>query len=187
MSHSWGITTQRKNAGLNRLEKLSGKMVGVIKGYLIENLLNTYYPQIKLSTYKDHNSLLNAVHFGELDAAISTYEVMKYHIISLSIPDLVSFQIGKNPSITTSPASFAIRKDWPLMRSAIQKAMDSITVDELTTMQSRWFGNTDIATDQTKQLNLSREERGWLKIMEKSACVLIPTGFPTMELEKVST
>ncbi|WP_020587636.1 transporter substrate-binding domain-containing protein [Desulfobacter curvatus] len=163
MSHSWGITTQRENTDANKLIKLSGKMVGVIKGYLIENLLHTHYPQIKLRTYKNHNSLLNAVQSGELDAAISTYEVMKYHIISRGIPNLVSFQIRKNPILTASPASFAIRNDWPLLRSAIQKAMDSITVDELTTMQSRWFGRETLVSDKVKHIDLTAEERAWLK------------------------
>ncbi|WP_321495227.1 transporter substrate-binding domain-containing protein [uncultured Desulfobacter sp.] len=178
MSHSWGITTQSKNADWYRLETLSGKTAGVIKGYLIENLLNTYYPQIKLRTYRTHNDLLNAVHSGELDAAISTYEVMKYHIISLSIPDLVSFQIRNSPSLTTSPASFAIRKDWPLLRSAIQKAMDSITVDELTTMQSIWFGAGTPASHETKHIDLTAEESSWMKNHGKIRMCVAPDWMP---------
>ena len=163
MTYSWGITTHRKKADLNMLNALSSRTVGVIKGYLIEDQLKKYYPQIKLRDYKDHNDLLNDVRFGRLDAAISTYEVMTYHITSRSIPDLVSFQIQNTPSLTTNSECFAIRNDWPLMQSAIQKAMDSITIKELSTMQTRWFGNAVTATDTTKQLDLTTEERTWMK------------------------
>ena len=161
MTHSWGITTHKKNAGLNRIEKLKGKTIGLIKGYLIEDLLQRHYPHIHLRGYHNHSALLKAVHSGEVDAAVSTYEVMKYHIVSRSMPNMVSFQIQKNHDLMTNSECFAIRKDWPLLHSAMQKAMDSITLDELTTMQSRWFGQ--ISTPTASRIPLSEQEQTWLR------------------------
>ena len=178
MAYSWGITTHREKAGLNRLNTLSGKTVGIIKGYLIEDQLKTYYPQIKLRGYKDHTDLLNDVRYGRLDAAISTYEVMNYHITSRSLPDLVSFQIQDATPLTTNAECFAIRNDWPLMQSAIQKAMDSITIDELSAMQARWFGNAATAADTTNPLNLTTEERAWLKNHQQIRMCVDPDWMP---------
>nr|WP_321400130.1 transporter substrate-binding domain-containing protein [uncultured Desulfobacter sp.] len=178
MTYSWGITTHRKNSGLDNLNALSGKTAGVIKGYLIEDQLKKYYPHINLRGYKDHNDLLNDVRFGRLDAGISTHEVMKYHITSRSIPDLVSFQIQDTPSLTTNAECFAIRNDWPLMQSAIQKAMESITIGELSTMQTRWFGNAATVPDMSRQLDLTTEERTWLENHKQVRMCVDPDWMP---------
>lgn len=178
MTYSWGIITHRKNTALNRLITLSGKTVGVIKGYLIGDQLKKYYPQITLRGYKNHDDLLNDVRFGRLDAAISTYEVMKYHITTRSIPDLIPFQIQDTGPLTNNAECFAIRNDWPLMHSAIQKAMDSITIDELSTMQARWFGNATAPAGTIKQLDLTTEERTWLQKNKKVRMCVDPDWMP---------
>ena len=41
---------------------------------------------------------------------------------------------------TSSINAIGVRKDWPELQSILQKAMDTVTRDEMAALEARWFG-----------------------------------------------
>jgi len=62
---------------------------------------------------------------------------------------------------TPIPLHLGIRKDWPVLVSIINKAMQKISDEELLKIQNKWINFTEQHTKRTK-LNLTNEEKSWI-------------------------
>lgn len=121
------------------IEMLFGKTVAFPKGFFYEEVLKTSYPQIKRVPSADILSSLKAVSFGRADAALGEAAVVENVInrnvlsnlkisseIDIGNPDYVNLHIG-------------VRNDWPLLRSALTKAMETVTPAEMAQVRSKWL------------------------------------------------
>ena len=121
------------------IEGLFGRTVAFPKGFFVEELLIKSFPEIKRLTVKDTLESLKAIKFGKADAALGQEEVIlalirKNLLTGLSIsgevdsgnPDLVNLRIG-------------VRNDWPLLHSAIMKAMAGIEPQQMDQIQQKWI------------------------------------------------
>ena len=158
MTYNQSIIVKNKNINLNTFEKLEGYRIGIISSYAIENILKEFYPEINSIGFPNNDALLTALLSDKIDAAISTHQIMQYNINSLLLDDVTSIPILSNSYINKVTEAFAIRDDFPLLHSALEKAFDSISKDEKLQLKLKWF-----AQNRQSKFNLTLKERNYLK------------------------
>lgn len=158
MSHYHSIVIHKDNQEeLNSLEKLKGKVVGVVNGFDAHTVLLEQYPEIKLRLYDNSKQLVDAVILGIVDAAVANHQVIQHRIDTNFITDIVSIPILDNTNFPVARDSFATRKDNVLLASSIRKAVDSLVI-ERNQLRTKWFGD-----EGPKYVALSDSEQKFLQ------------------------
>ena len=119
---------------IGELADLTGKTTAVVNGYVSHELLQTNHPELTLAPYSTISDALNALSVGEVDAFVGNLASVSYSINQLGLTNLkvaahtpYSFQLG-----------MAVRKDWPEFVPILQKALDSITSQEIRSVREEW-------------------------------------------------
>ncbi len=141
------------------IEALFGKTVAFPKGFYYEEILTKSFPRIRRLPVEDTLAGLKAVAFGRADAALSEAAVVRTLInknfisglqisgeVKIGDPDLTNMRIG-------------VRNDWPLLHSALMKAMAAIAPQEMNQIQQKWIARL---TDEKERIPLTDAERKWL-------------------------
>ena len=178
MTYNQGIVVKNKNIDLNSLEKLKNYKVGVVAGYYQGKVIKEHYPNIKLKTFIDNETLLNAVLLEKVDAAISTHQVMQYNINLLLLKDVTSIPIVNNPYLVNTAEAFAIRDNLPLLHSSLQKAFDLVSQAEISKLKLRWFGQSTNQQDKKVELNLTQKQKAYLKNKKEITMCVDPNWMP---------
>jgi len=121
------------------IEALFGKTVAFPKGFFWEEVLAKSFPRIKRLPVEDTLASLKAVSFGRADAALGEAAVIRTLInknlltglrisgeVNIGDPDLTNLRIG-------------VRNDWPLLQSALMKAMAAISPQEMNQIRQKWI------------------------------------------------
>ncbi|MEA1891962.1 MAG: transporter substrate-binding domain-containing protein [Campylobacterota bacterium] len=151
------IVTKKENNHLDSMKKLKSKKVGAIRGYNSINVILSNYPSIKIVPYSDMHELLKNVYLGNIDAAVTTHKVAQYNINKLFLNELISIPVIHNSHMPRSYESFGIRKDWPLLHSSLQKAIKSITAQEISALEVKWFSKKI-----QKKIELTEKEKEFI-------------------------
>ena len=133
------VIVSSENNPYETIEALFGKTVAFPKGFFYEEVLTKSFPQIKRLPVEDTLASLKAVTFGRADAALGEAAVMRTLInknlltglrisgeVTIGNPDLPNLRIG-------------VRDDWPLLQSALMKAMAAITPQEMNQIRQKWL------------------------------------------------
>jgi len=121
------------------IEALFGKTVAFPKGFFQEEVLTKSFPQIKRLPVENTLASLKAVTFGRADAALGEAAVVRTLISKNFLTDLRisgEVRIG-NPDLAN--LRFGIRNDWPLLQSALMKAMAAITPQAMNQIRQKWL------------------------------------------------
>ena len=133
------------------------------------------YPGVEIKQYQNTSAALDAVARGEADAyagnrAVATYLMEKEVMINLRVHGRM-----KKPG---SILAIGTRKDWPVLRNILQKAMDTILDKEKQSILRKWV---EIETRQlVKTLHLTAEERAWLA-EHKQVRLGVDSAWPPVE------
>ena len=129
------VIVTRKDRLAGGLDDLRGLKVGVNKGQIIESNLERDHPELSLVPYPDIETGLRALATGKCDAYIDNLGAVAYTIETVGLANL---RIAASTPYTHDLA-IGVRKDWPLLASALDKALDSITDQEKTEIKNRWL------------------------------------------------
>jgi len=140
---------------LKELSDLQGRRVGVERGFFIVKVLRDNYPEVAVTEYDSTSDALDAVAKGEMDAYVGNRAVAMYIIETELISNIQ--QYGKI-SETSSINAIGVRKDWPIFRDILQKALNSFSLEEMRTIMQEWV---DIPKS-SYALLLNDEEQQWL-------------------------
>lgn len=143
------------------LDDLSNKTVGVERGFFIVNVLKRDHPHVEVIEYSSTSDALDALSKGQVDAYVGNRAVAMYIIDEELISNLVAQ--GKIRA-TSSINAIGVRKDWPILRNILQKALDDISPEE----RARIINQHPRAKSPVKRpvgflQKLSRQEKAWLK------------------------
>lgn len=151
------IITRINEASADQLSDLNGKRVAVEENFYLGNLMKKEYPQIKVDLYPNTSDALHAVSSGAADAyvgnrAVALYLIKNELITNLHIQGKIKGFVSYN--------AMGVRKDWPILRDILQKALVSISPDEHDAIFGQW-----VKPESGKSLvkGLTEEERSWLK------------------------
>jgi ABC-type amino acid transport substrate-binding protein len=131
----------RSDKPFNRLEDLVGKTVSMPKGFFQEEILRRDYPKVKLHLVKNMREAMKAVAFGQADAAVGEATVFNYFIKHDMMTGLAISGELKMGIEDLDKLWIATRKDLPLLRSILTKAMGTVTQDERIKLINRWIGS----------------------------------------------
>jgi signal transduction histidine kinase len=123
-----------------QIENLSGLKVGIQKGHGATSLLKARFPGIKLFEIPDNLELVKGLSEKRLDAIFGNPLVYYYYANAEGIKNIQFNDYLEMSPAEKSRTSFhvAVRKDWPILRSIIQKSMDTISDREFFDIESKW-------------------------------------------------
>ncbi|MBF0182925.1 MAG: CHASE domain-containing protein [Magnetococcales bacterium] len=131
-----GVTLDEERvATKDPLRRLSGKTVAGIKGWAINEMVAQHYPEIQQRWYENVKDVLTAVSLGEADATLLNRATAGYWTQRLRIANLRS----AGETEFTYRLSFAVRKDWPILRDLLDKALAELTPQDHRQIQKQWF------------------------------------------------
>ncbi|WP_072679449.1 transporter substrate-binding domain-containing protein [Arcobacter sp. LA11] len=137
---------------IDSLNDLKFKTVAVVKGWSSTKYLKKNYPEIIFKEFDTSKEKLEAVAFGKADAAIeyfitANYIKNRYLLNNLKIVHRIEIEDLKRS------LHIAVRKDWEILVPIINKAIESITEEEILLLNRKWMNVKDdivVLTEQEK-------------------------------------
>ena len=118
------------------LDGLIGRKVAQVDGFAVKAYIESDYPDIEIVEAASIVDALRMVATNEADAYVGAMPTALYHVTNEGFLNLSA--VGDIPYRDIS--GFGVRKDAPLLHSAIQKAIRSIAPDERAEISRRWLG-----------------------------------------------
>ena len=175
------VFTRGKRADITGFEDMDGLTMAIPQGYAHIEYLSENHPRIKVLEVPGVVDAMDAVIVGKADAFIENTASVAYytenqHIIGLDPAFTVDFGVNN--------VHMASRKDWPMLRNILQKALDEISAESATRIISRWTGSEATAkTFLTSGVRLTPEEHAYLK---RKGVIVACVNADRMPLEAVS-
>jgi len=131
----WSIVTQKDYKEIKGLNDLAGLEVALVKGYAIEELIRTDYPGIKIRQVASSLDGLRAVASGQVKAMVESLAVASYLITENNLANL---GIAADAGLDITELGFGVRSDWPQLVELLNRAIRSLSRDEVRTIYTRW-------------------------------------------------
>lgn len=128
------IVTRKDVRAIKGADDLQGLRVGVIKGLIVETRVKRDYPNLPVISIPDVRTALVELSSGKIDAYIENMPIVSYNIDRLKLTNLKI--AAQTPYIYDM--AFGVRKDWPLLASALDKALASLSKEEVNAITGRW-------------------------------------------------
>jgi polar amino acid transport system substrate-binding protein len=156
------IVTHKHYPSVVQITALSGKRVAIERGFMLRKILNANHPSIMLVEYDNTSDALDAVSRGEADAYIGNRAVALYLIEHELISNLkIQSKIEESVSVN----AIGVRKDWPVLRDILHKALTTLTQSELRGILRKWVPSAaeiERTNPTRSDLFLTPEEMAWL-------------------------
>lgn len=128
------IITNQSIPYVNNIKQLNGQEVAVVKGYASHELLLENHPKIKLFEADNVSDALEAVSSGQVAAyvgniATANYVMTREGFTNLKVSGITPYRFE---------LSMAVRNDWPILSSILQKTLDAISEEKKNAIYSRW-------------------------------------------------
>jgi PAS domain S-box-containing protein len=128
------IFVQKGATKFDSLEALHGKKVAVFKTGFIANRLAEKHPLINLYFVDVAEEGLDAVATGKVDAYIGNADIIKYALNSNQNETIVF--AADTPY--QSEIYMAVRNDWPIFKTILEKALNAISEQEKAKILNKW-------------------------------------------------
>ena len=156
-----GIYVKAAGQRFSSLAELDGRRLALPIGFFEQELLEKHYPNINLHLVKNNLEALEAVATGKADAAIGEMGVMSYIMAEHSIMDIVLTGTIKDQRFD-NVLNLGVRKDWPILRDILQKAMNAVSFEQKRALQNKWVVS-DKTDPEQDQMAFTAAEKVWLK------------------------
>ena len=135
ISEPFVIATKVDELFIKDVASIGNRKIGIVSNYAFSEVLKTHHPEINIFEVKNVTEGLKKVQSGELFGYIDIMEAIGYNIQKHAFVDLKI--AGKlEHTITLSIGS---RSDEALLNSIMQKGLNSIGKDKLTTILGHWI------------------------------------------------
>jgi len=148
----------RPDVNVDSLEDLADKTVAVEKDYFTHEALRSSYPDLKLLLVSNSLQALEAVSLGHADAYVGTLATGQYNIEKHFITNV---RIAADAPIPSRGLTIGVRNDWPLLQSAINKALAAIPLEQQIAMRRRWASAGRV--DEETPAAFTEAELNWIR------------------------
>jgi len=142
------------NSAIKTLKNLNDKIVCVPKSFFVEYFLEAYYPDIVLLEKKSILDCVKSVVKGESSATVGSQNIISHLLIKEHIN--ISYVEPIPDKRLTIGLSIATASHLKILRDIIQKAMYSVSEDELSVITKKWI-------DPTKELQKRNKLKPYLQ------------------------
>ncbi|MEE9356557.1 MAG: transporter substrate-binding domain-containing protein, partial [Methylococcaceae bacterium] len=130
-----GIFSATDRAYLGGVDALKGKRIVVIEGYAIQSWLRENYPEVDWVSAPNISTALKEVASGDAFAFVGNLITTSYYI---GQSGLTQIKVVGEVSFTNDLA-IAVRKDWEILTSILQKGLDAIPQNERDAIYNDWI------------------------------------------------
>ena len=138
LENSFVLLTAKSSDAPTNLEQLAGKRLALTDGSPLTEYLSRQYPNITLVKADDIYQATELLAEGKADGAVNTLVIANYLLSSQLFQDRLQI----SATIGTQPATFSLAtaRNATELSSILNKALLSISPDELGIINSRWRG-----------------------------------------------
>ena len=152
------LYTHKNTVGIRTLDDMKGKTMVVIRGFYHEEILKKHYPEIKVYLVDSLLDGLQAVAFGKGDAITSNSAPSNYLIEQNLLNTLKIAGEIDNKHMKKKALRFGVRKDWPILKNLLNKALKAVTASQMRRIRAKWL-TKNVEVD----LDLTESEKIWIK------------------------
>ncbi|MFC3093928.1 response regulator [Alteromonas sediminis] len=157
---STALVTRSDISNLATIDAISNYRFAVIKGDAVTTRIRERYPNGQFVEVESYEEALKALAFDRADVTVTERPVANYLIRSLLLSNVqIAFDV-KLEGNENQQYKIAVRDDWPELVPILEKAMDSLTPQDLATLDNRWLSLTLPSVDPSLELTMA--ERQWL-------------------------
>jgi len=141
---SLAIITNKNGKQITNRSQLSGKIVALVKDYQYSTRILSEFPSITPFYVDSMRDALEAVESEQSDAAISFFAASAY------LQDkylLTQLKFGAFYDRNSANDSIAVRNDWPILATILQKGLDALTPEEKQAINERWRTQLELPID----------------------------------------
>ncbi len=128
------ITTLKDENFIEDISYILNKKIAVVKNFIAYEILKKKYPQLDFLLVENVEEGLSAVSEKEAYAFIDTKPTIEYYINKLRFDDL---KITGNTGLDFN-LSIMIRKDYPILKSILDKTISNLEPKEISTIITKW-------------------------------------------------
>ncbi|WP_462328505.1 transporter substrate-binding domain-containing protein [Thiohalocapsa halophila] len=122
--------------GIEGPDDLAGRRIGYGEGSLISKKYIDGIPGATAITHGSVPAVLNALLAGEIDAVVGSTEVLRFLVAdAAAAPVAIAYRIAESQALV-----FSVRKDWPLLVSAIDKALAALPATRRAAIREQHLG-----------------------------------------------
>ena len=139
ISSPWVIYTRNDSKFISNINGLEGKTVSIEEGFVMQKLLQTRYPQIKLKIMKGifpTQNAMKALAVGEVDAYIGNLTIGSYLLKSLSLDNI---QVAAPTPFGNHENAMAVRDDWSPLISIINRELKAMSSQEKNLIYNKYL------------------------------------------------
>lgn len=167
------VIVGRKDGPYFKSEKdLAGKTIALERGFYNVKFFRKNYPEVTIKEYDSTSDALDAVSRGRADAYAGNRAVAMYLIEKELLANLIIQGRQHKPPVVLS---IGVRKDWPVLAELLDRALASITREEVRRINLKWFKEIESVI---ADVILTQEERAWLTDHPVIHVAMDPTWAP---------
>ena len=146
-----------------KIADLPGKRVAVVEGFYTHHYLRQQFPDLELLLVSSTLEGIKAVAGNEADAlldrlAVGTYLINTNFITNVSVSGRADIdEPGKKAW------HLGVRNDWPLLHTILDKAMTTVSKEEMDHLRRRWYMAEDGAATASPSIRLTSREQEWIE------------------------
>lgn len=131
-----GVVVSSQQYG--HIEDLRNRSVAVVRGYYWDDILSEQAYDIKLQRVDSVRFAIELTALGAVDALVTDLASATTAIRQAGVTNLSTISDPDN-ALGKLELAMGVRKDWPLLQSILNKALDSINLDERQKIQEKWI------------------------------------------------
>jgi polar amino acid transport system substrate-binding protein len=158
---------------IKSINDLKGKKLAVVKDSIPYYYIKKNLKDVVFKEFSNKIEALEAVAFGVADAIICDYFTANY-IIKQDMLSNLKF-VSKVDLYKDQSLYFMIQKENTILKDIINKAMKSVSDDELLDIKTRWLEKSSL---EKKVLKLSEEEKQYIKNKKEIKVCIDPDWMP---------
>ena len=148
----------RDDLNIKTLEDLNGKRVAIPKGYAHGDAIKKEFPKIKIVTVATFSESVDAVLENRADMLFDTQIALSYKLQQDGIRNIVPFKSYRKHGLMKLYMSSY--KGNTALISIINRALDSITKEEKSTIYNRWVTHDLVVPDTS--IYFTMQEKDWM-------------------------
>ncbi len=156
----YGLAVNSTNSKIHEFNDILNKTVAIEKGFWLHKWLEKNHPNVNIKTYPNTLEALRAISLNEADVYVGNISVAGYLIKNNWLTNVKVKPLGKTKLKKTNDLYIGIPKDHLILKNIIDKAMSSLSNEEINQLHSKWFSKSE-NTDTT--ISLNEEESRWIQ------------------------
>jgi PAS domain S-box-containing protein len=153
LTKSLVIVTRQDNHLIKSRQDLNNKTIAVVEGYQYGEQIGNEFPGAKRVKVPAMLDSLNLIQAGKADAAVLFLGTANFLQAKHKLENL---KIAGFYDRNSANESIAVRKDWPMLVTILQRGLDSLSEQEVQHIFAKWVvGSMPQITGEPEQVNVS--------------------------------